>query len=467
MTTPLSLALNELSQRVLEQQRNLYAQTLGLGSDTKRPRAWCEYGFPEDLRFDDYFRLYQRHGVAHGAVHILLDKCWERLPQVIQGDEGRADTALTPWERKFNAEARRLRLWQAVKQADRRRLVGHYAGLILQIRDNKPWSEPARGGRLQRLIPAWEGQLKPASWDMNETSPRYGEPETWSYTQLAVQENEETVAPSAQVTIHWSRVVVMGDFREGVPFLQAGYNACVTMEKITGGSGESFLKNASRQLAINFNPEADLAKIAASYGVPLNELHTAFDEIAKGMNRGMDSVLGLQGGDVKTLVATVPDPQPPFNVAMMDFAASVQLPAKVLSGSQTGERASTGDIEAVNKRAQGRCENDLTCDVENLLRHCFEFKLLPAPPGLAGEFTVMWSDLAEATPSEKMEQAKGMAEVNAKMMGTGELVFSVDRIVTAAGYELEPRRTALPDSEPVDVTQDEEGDADGTGDSSQ
>lgn len=455
MSTPMQLAVNALNDRYLTAQRLAYGRQLG-GNDAKRPQAWCEYGFANDLVFDDYYRMYERHGVAHGAIHLLLDKCWETNPQVIQGDEVDEERPLTPWEKKFNAEARRLKLWQMVKQADRRRMVGNYAGLILQVKDNKTWEQELTGGVLQRLIPAWQGQLRVTMWDSDPKSERYGMPTMWSFDQPEVEENTESTNSGLSVSIHWTRVILLGDYRDGVPFLKAGYNDCVTMEKIIGGSGESYLKNAARQLAISFDKDTQIEEVARSFGVPVSELHTAFDEIAKGMNRGQDTALGLQGAQVTTLVSTVPDPQPPFNVALMSFAASVQMPAKIISGSQTGERASSGDIEAFNKRGQGRREGELSDDIDTIVRHLIQFKLLPPVPG--DVFTVCWSDLTESTQSEKLANALVMAQINEKAAATGDRVFSVERMVTTAGFELEPDLEPLPDLEPVDPTVDEAAD---------
>lgn len=457
MSTPMQLAVNALNDRYLTAQRLAYGRQLG-GNDAKRPQAWCEYGFANDLVFDDYYRMYERHGVAHGAIHLLLDKCWETNPEVIEGDEIDEERPLTTWEKNFNAEARRLKLWQMVKQADRRRMVGNYAGLILQVKDNKNWEEELTGGVLQRLIPAWQGQLRVTNWDSDPTSERYGMPTMWSFIQPEVEENPESTNSGLSVSIHWTRVILLGDYRDGVPFLKAGYNALVTMEKIVGGTGESYLKNASRQLAISFDKETQIEAVAQSFGVPVSELHTAFDEIAKGMNRGQDTALGLQGATVTPLVSTVPDPEPPYTVALMDFSASVQMPAKIISGSQTGERASSGDIEAFNKRGQGRREGELADDIDTIVRHLLQFKLLPPVPG--DVFTVCWSDLTESTQSEKLANALVMAQINEKAGATGDRVFSVERMVTTAGFELEPDLAPLGDLDPVDPTQDP-GAADG------
>lgn len=446
MSTPTTLVVNELSQRAILAERMQYMKQGG-GNDAKRPQAWCEYGYAEDLTFEDFLRLYERHGVAHGSVHILLDKCWQTAPQVIQGDPDDKATKLKPWEKKLNRELKRLKFFRAFKEADRMRLVGRYSGILLQVKDNKKWSEPLTSGVLQRLIPAWEGQLKPSTWDTDETSPTYGDVLTWTYSEASVNENNND-APGRQVTLHASRVIIVGDYRTGVPFLKAGYNDCVTMEKIIGGVGESVLKNAARQLAISFAQEVDMNNVAASMGLPLKDLHTGFDDIAKGMNRGQDSVLGLQGATISPLVSTVPNPQPPFDVALQSFSASVQIPGKIIIGTQTGVLAGNADQESFSLRAQGRRESQLSDDLDNALRQLIQTKLLDAPPG--DDFSICWDDLTEASPSEKATRAKVLADINTAGLGTGDRYFTVDEVRDAAGFEPDTSLPPLPETEPTD-----------------
>lgn len=451
MSTPTTLVVNEISERALLAARMAYAKTGGL--DNKRPQAWCEYGYAEDLTFDDFLRMYERHGVAHGAVHVLLDKCWQTMPQVVQGDPDDKATKLKPWEKKLNAQLKQLKFWRAFKEADRMRLVGRYASLILQVKDNKTWDQPLTSGVLQRLIPAWEGQLRPSTWDVDETSPTYGDPLTWTYTEASVNENDNN-ATKRQVTLHASRVIIVGDYRTGTPFLKAGWNDAVTMEKIIGGVGESFLKNAARQLSISFDKEVQMDQVAASMGLPLSDLHQGFDDIAKGINRGQDSVLGLQGATITPLVANVPSPQYPFEVALQSFSASVQIPGKIIIGTQTGVLAGNADQESFSTRCQGRRTGELADDIDDALRHLLQYGLVDKVPG--DDFTVCWDDLTEASPSEKAARAKVLADINTAALGTGDRVFSVDELRDAAGFEpAGPDLAPLPDTDPIDPTIDE------------
>ena len=448
MSDNMQLALNS----AIDQRRQWLAtlsSRLSGPIDAKRAKAWQEYGYPTNLDFDDFYRLYERHGVGHGAVQRLLEKCWETDPWVIQGDEWDEKRPATPWEESLRLMFKRLQLWDVFTDGDRPRMVGHYSGLLLQVADGQRWDQPLipKRGLLFKVIPAWEGQLKPTSWDENPDSPGYGQPSMWEYQEDQVRENEEA-APGRVVQIHPSRVVILGDVRDGVPFLKAGYNDCVNIEKILGGTGESYLKNAARQVAVEYDKDVDLGSIAQAHGVSLTELQQLFNDQARRLNIGNDVLMVLQGGKANPLVANVPDPEPPFNVSLASFAASVQIPVKVLVGMQTGERASTEDIRDFNKRGQQRRLKRLAPDVHKFVTHLIHKRLIDAPPG--AEFTVMWDDLSESTQQEKLDNATKMAEINAKMLASGAPVFTVEEIREAAGYDNEAPEPVLPDVDPDD-----------------
>jgi hypothetical protein len=440
----LELAVNH----AIRDRQAYISRALGTAADAKRPNAWREYGYPDYLQFDDFFRLYERHGIAHGVVQLLVGKCWETRPEVIEGAEKDSKRPLTAWEREFNALAKRTKLWRAFADADRRRLVGRYSCLILQIADGKAWNRPITGavGKLVRVIPAWEGQMRPSEWNTDPLSPNYGMPTMWAYNEAQVDPNTEDGTPERSVSIHPDRVVIVGDLRDGVPFLKAGYNDFVNLEKILGGSGESFLKNAARQLAVEYDKDVNLADIAKNYGVSPAELQVAFNDAARDLNQGLDVLLAVQGGTAKPLVATVPDPQQHFDIALQSACASVQMPSKVVVGNQTGERASTEDLRSFNKRAQGRRTDELSGDIETLVQHLIDKRLLSK----VSEFAVVWDDLTESTQAEKLAAAKEMALINREFVGSGEPVpFSSAEIRNTAGFDNEGEALPpLPDVEP-------------------
>ncbi len=192
----------------------------------------------------------------------------------------------------------------------------------------------------------------------------------------------------------------------------SGYNACVSLEKVEGGSGESFLKNAARQLNVNFEKEIDFNNLASLYGVSMDELQDKFNEVAGEMNRGNDVLMTTQGATVTPLVTAVADPSATYNVNLQTFAASVDIPVKVLVGMQTGERASTEDQKYFNARCQSR-RGDLSFEIEDFSDKLIDLKIIDA----VSEKTVIWDDLNEQTGTEKLANAKTMAEINQTIRG--------------------------------------------------
>lgn len=426
MTDKLTLAVNHAlnDARMARARMGLMAPTMGL--DNKRHSAWCEYGFPEQVTYENLYALYRRGGIAHGAVEKLVGKCWQTNPEIIEGDDADESKDETAWEKKTKKVFTK-RLWRAFAEADRRRLVGRYAGILLHINDSRTWDQPVvRGKSLKKVTIAWAGSLTVSQWVTDENSADYGQPKQWKYVESLPN------GGTNQLFVHPDRVFILGDYsNDAIGFLEPGYNACVSLEKVEGGSGESFLKNAARQLNVNFEKEIDFNNLASLYGVSIDELQDKFNEVAGEMNRGNDVLMTTQGATVAPLVTAVADPSATYNVNLQTFAASVDIPVKVLVGMQTGERASTEDQKYFNARCQSR-RGDLSFEIEDFSDKLIDLKIIDA----VSEKTVIWDDLNEQTGTEKLANAKTMAEINQTFQGSGENpAFSREEIRTAAGYE--------------------------------
>lgn len=426
MTDKLTLAVNHAlnDARMARARMGLMAPTMGL--DNKRHSAWCEYGFPEQVTYENLYALYRRGGIAHGAVEKLVGKCWQTNPEIIEGDDADESKDETAWE-KNTKKVFTKRLWRAFAEADRRRQVGRYAGILLHINDSRTWDQPVfRGKSLKKVTIAWAGSITVSEWVTDQKSADYGQPKQWKYVESLPN------GGTNQRFVHPDRVFILGDYsNDAIGFLEPGYNACVSLEKVEGGSGESFLKNAARQLNVNFEKEIDFNNLASLYGVSIDELQDKFNEVAGEMNRGNDVLMTTQGATVAPLVTAVADPSATYNVNLQTFAASVDIPVKVLVGMQTGERASTEDQKYFNARCQSR-RGDLSFEIEDFSDKLIDLKIIDA----VSEKTVIWDDLNEQTGTEKLANAKTMAEINQTFQGSGENpAFSREEIRTAAGYE--------------------------------
>lgn len=409
-----------------------HAAMMGSASlDAKRPQTWCEFGFPEQLEFSDFYNLYRRRGIAFGAVDKLNGKCWETFPWVIEGEEDDESRSETAWEREVKRLVAMTSLWRELKKADHRRLVGRYSGVILHFNDiqqDHEWKLPVQGGKrvLTGITVAWQSALKPLEHDS------FGEVSKWQY-----KPHRGNV-----IEMHPDRVFLLGSpSPDEIPFLEPAYNNFVSMEKVSGGSAESFLKNAARQLGVNFDKEVNLDGIASMYGVSLEDLHTKFNDAARELNRANDLLFITQGATTTPLVSNVPDPRPSFDVNLQEASAALDIPSRILVGNQQGERASTEDNKYFNKRCQSR-RGDLGYEVQELLQHLMSVGALSPKD----QFCVMWDDLSESESSEKLGNAKLMSDINYASMG-GEPVFTDNEIRTEAGFEPRGKQDPLPDDE--------------------
>lgn len=451
LTTGEQFLVNALADAV-GRQRMLYA---GMNGNTKRTKLWDEFGYPEQVEFDGYYRAYERNAVAHAAVHNLLDSCWVDSPTIIDGEEGKESTETTPWEKQVTKLLKRL--WPKIKDADRRNLVGRYSALLIQLKDGGDWKDAVNVATVKalgdkavvRLIPAWESQVVPGTYVTDMQSDRYGQPEFYYFNEQPVGD-DKTYGPMRSVQVHPDRIIIICEGSEdenmlsGVPFLRAGYNKLLDLEKISGGSAEGFLKNASRQLSMEFDSTTQIDELvkqatAAGYGT----LAEAMNDKVQKLNRGTDAAIAMQAGKVGVLSVAAADPSPSWTVAANEFSASIQSPFTMQFGQQTGRLASDEDKTAWAKRCNGRRWGHQTALVTVIIERFWSFGVITPPK--SGEVTLVWSDLLAPSEKEKIANMQAMATV-AKDTQQAFGTPAVDENEVRTVGELEPRKApAIPD----------------------
>lgn len=420
--------MNRLSLMANAAMRRLDAMFPGFFPASKH-NHYADFGYPDDVDFNLAFAMYERNGIARAAIEKTVGKTWQDTPFLQEferdGDE-EGDQAETPVEEEIRKRFATLRVWQHLAEADRRGLVGAYAGVILRLSDGKEFREPVdliAGGldMLVEIIPAWEGQLSVSQYDTDEKSPTFGQPVMFAFNESAV--------PGARnprnLIVHPDRVVIWSKdgTLNGRSSLKPGYNALLDMEKVSGAGGEGFWKNAKSSPILEVDKEAKLQDMAKAMGVAVDEVVDKMDDQVHDFNRGFDKSLMLQGMVAKTLQVQLPSPEHFFGVPLQIFAASMLIPLKILVGSQTGERASTEDAAEWSNTCKagrtGRVIPNIMSFIERLVRY-----------GILAEkdWHLQWTDLTESSMSEKIDRAGKMAEVNQKMEKTGEFVFTPEEI---------------------------------------
>lgn len=251
-------------------------------------------------------------------------------------------------------------------------------------------------------------------------------------------------------TVHHERVIILCEGSEdenmlsGVPFLRAGYNKLLDLEKVSGGSAEGFLKNASRQLGIAFDKETNMAALKqAATDAGFKDLGDALNDKVSRMNRGTDAALVMQAGTPSVLSVAPADPKPTWEVTANEFAASIQCPFTIQFGQQTGRLASDEDKTDWAKRCNGRRWGFQSSVVERVLERFWTVGVIDPPS--SGEVTLAWSDLLAPSEKEKIANMQAMATV-AKDTQQAFGTPSVEPNEVRAVGELEP----LPDVETPD-----------------
>ncbi len=266
-----------------------------------------------------------------------------------------------------------------------------------------------------RLIPVWEAQLDVSQWNNDPDSDTFGMPKMYQFTEMPV--GSESGRPGRIIDVHPDRVFILAegaddDGMDGESMLEAGFNKLLDIEKISGGSAEGFLKNASRQLNFNFSAKTNFSQLARALGVSESELSDAMDEQTRRLNNNTDSAVMMQEGDTSVLSVAAADPEPTWRTALNEFCATIPVPVKILIGMQTGERASTEDMKDWAKTGNARRAGFLTDVIEGVVRWFIHLEIIPAPS--EEEITIHWSDLLAPGQVEKIDNMNKMADVAVK-----------------------------------------------------
>lgn len=399
-----------------------------------------DFGLPEQVDFQLLYSFYERNSLAKAAVDKTVRKTWQDPPWLLEqprdGSEG-AVKKETRLEKAIRQHFAKIRFWTKVMEADRRSLVGRYAAIILRVADGKRPDEPleAVSGGLDALIdiiPVWEGQLRVKDYDNDQMSMSYGEPLMYEYdeSQVANSTTANQNNRNRKLTIHPSRLIIWSPdgTMEGDSALKAGINDLLAIEKIVGAGGEGFWKNAKQAPILEMDKEADMQKMARAMGIPVDKITDIMNEQVADWQKGFDELLMIQGMTAKLPKVELPDPEHFFMNALQSFAASFDIPLKVLVGTQTGERASSEDASQWNQTCNFRRKNTVIpniLQIVNRLESCGIIKVNP-------EWFVDWTDLTEATMLEKIDRAGKMAKVNKDF---GDIVFMPQEIRASVGYE--------------------------------
>lgn len=392
-----------------------------------------EYGWPEELKFEDIYRMYLRHPIANAAVSKTAAKTWQTNPIIRMDEEG---SDLNGVEIAIDKHFRRIRLWQQFKEADVRSMVGDYGAIIMRVADGHRMDQPLGKAvgidKLVEVIPVWQHQIKPVEFDKDEMSITYGQPLVWEFDEKGIQDRHSDRKNDRRFKVHTSRVIILS--RDGTIHdrsqLEAPFNALLDAEKITGGGAEGFFKNSKGTPVITTAEGTSLEDVADGMEVDVDEVADEMSKVVKGWASGADSALVLSQMKAEFPNISLENPQPFWDINVNSIAACMQIPVKILIGMQTGERASSEDAEEWARTNESRRANEIDPMIITFISRLVSIGMIAS-----ADWWVQWDSLIEDTPDDKLNRADKMATINQKFQ---DEIFSGNEIRVAGGYSEEP-----------------------------
>lgn len=431
------LALAIMQANAATQRGPLFGGNVFRTNDKRDIGAWAAYGYDSELSFADYWNMSQRSGLAYACINMIVNKCWQQMPEVLTSLEEHDPNA---WEQEFNLLADRISLFERLRGLDWRQRIGRYAGLMLFVDDGKDLLEPLQRMPSSRSLldvrPFTEGQIWPIEYETDVSSIRYGQPVIYQLQEMGLGD-QNTSAAGRSVSVHYSRLIMWSEGADdgtvfGVPALQPVFNSLVTFERIVGAGGVGFWKAARQSPQIDIDKDANLSQLAAMLGTDIEGLPDAMDEQIERWQKGFDQALMTQGMQLDKASWGVPDPKEFKLAALDDVAAGMGIPSTILIGQQTGRLASDEDQSQWAQTAESRQNNFLTPAIKSVIQAFIDFGFLSP----VREVFVKWPSLQEPSPKQKLEMIERMAKVNKEMMGTGEgVVFTADEMRAVYGFE--------------------------------
>lgn len=333
----------------------------GISPDGKRNYNTI-FGYGENLTYSDYYGMFARSAIGSAIVNKVSRACWNEQP-AIKIDE---DTEILQDE--IN-QLDKLGFFRALERADTLNRIGSYSVLFIGVPDGLDLNQPIGTARdLQGLYfnPYNEDGITILKWDTDPTSKRWGLPELYQL-QTSTQGDTRTAITKQTVVVHWSRIIHLAEGAldntiEGASSLRAPWNKLIDLQKITGGAGEAYFRNARQQRALEADKDARLEPGSA-------ELSTLKDNI-EAFDNSWDSTLRLQNMKAHHLPVNLASPRDAFDVAIEEISGQTGIPIRILTGKGGGQLAGSEDRASWNgiiaDRRSTECNNYLMQGLEIL-----------------------------------------------------------------------------------------------------
>lgn len=361
-------------------------------------------GYKWPVSLQDYRDRYRRGGIAKRIVDAKPQATWRDPPEVVEDEDTQRATR---FESAFARLCHRCALWHYLERVDKLAGIGHYAVLLVGLRDGRPLEQPVGSVRgpedVLYLAPYLEENAAIDRLVEDSQDERFGLPLLYSIrvgaAELTGGIRSTRLRRKAKRLVHWSRVLHVAeglgeDEVIGTPRLEACWNLLDDLFKVSGGAGEMFWRGGYGGL------QADVQKDFALSDKERDDLEDQFDQFVHNMRR----ILQTRGVTLNPLQFNIASPQGAFMMLRALISGATEIPQRILFGSEQGQLASEQDRHNWNERIHER----RTSFGERTLRSLVTLLQRPGalPPNRRGsDWEARWPDLMALSERERAEVA--------------------------------------------------------------
>lgn len=398
----------------------LLRNRMGQGNGARRDiESAC--GYIKDLKYSDYWDLYDRTDVATRVVETYPDFTWLQNPEVYEKE----DSKETKFEKDWQEHVLECGPFAELRKLDILAGIGKFGLLVMGVNDGgslesplMPMTATATKHRSITYFRAYtEGEVKITSWDSEPNSLRYGLPLMYevmpnngqaSYTvstrvdQDGKTNNGSISEPfSGSFRVHYSRCLHFADNALcgsvwGVERLRRVFNRMSDIIKVVGGSAEMFWQGAFSGIAFEMDAEAEMSEPAKA---------AMKDDIDKYINNLQRTIL-LQGVKANPLSPSIASPKDHLDVQLTLISIASRIPKRILSGSEMGKLSSTQDAENWDLQITTRRTNVAKPALMSpYVSFCIRNGIV-RPPVLSDKaFFIEWPAMSELSTVDKAKSA--------------------------------------------------------------
>ena len=375
----------------------------GISPDGKRDYN-AIFGYGTDLTYTDFYGMYDRGGFGNMVVNKVARACWGEVPKIKVNDVEILEKELKTLSK--------MGFFSAIQRADILNRIGNFSVLLIGMPDGQDLDQPvgAAGKKLKNLYfnPYNYDGITITKWDDDPVSPRYQLPEIYQLQTSLTADRSKDITFKA-INVHWSRIIHLAegalDSRiEGCSALKAPWNALLDCEKVRGGSGEAYFRNARQQRALEADKDARLE--------PGSEASQKLKENLEAFDNAWDSTLRVKNMKVNNLPIDLTSPRDSFDISVETVSGQTGIPVRIFTGKGGGQTTGAEDRASWNALIGDRRSDFCDAVLFRGLEILQEGGLLEVPE----DAVIEWSPQAASSEKEQSEINKNKAETFDKVV---------------------------------------------------